>query len=642
MSTVDNFDRLLRKVGKLSSRADIVAAWADWQLDHPDWTPDELGPRLAVLRSLPGLARYVDEAVKAKAPAKPTPQASQGPTSGMDDGLPLEHWLIDNDCPEGWVVEMGKLFGYHLAGPSVFKRPAKGALVQVAPAPIAVIARSADADTGAVTLTLAWRYAGHWRSATVPRRQALTRDGLLELAGEGLPVTQGSATALAEWLGACDMAIRTEPGQSLGRLGWLPDGSGFAPWSAAVVPPGLGERDALRTYEPGGTWEGWREGVWQRVAGHRAEIAVLTSLAAPLLHVCKATGWTLDLGYKRGAGKTSAQYAAASVWTSRQGIVTWPKTWAAARSTVEFRTDIPAILDDTKNLGQAGFALAKDLLYQVAGEQAQPLGSAGGGTRATRILRTLVISSGETPIADHLQNAQGAAFRILTLGDRPFPEGYGEGVRGIERATRAHYGHAGRRLVEWLTENRHRWDAIADRYVWHVERLAKGASDDAGRIGGRMALLYVAAEVAEQALGIRPSIQVIDDFGRHVLGGTAERDVPREALRHVRSYLAARPSQVVGWVQPGQLKQPYLAHQYMGGVLELIVEPLDKILTEGGYVPAEIRRQWADAGWLDRTSKGRDGRPRTSALRSIDGRNTRVVPIRAEVLAGDDGTEEAS
>lgn len=637
MSTVDSFDRLLRKVGKLSSRADIVAAWAEWQLDHPDWTPDELGPRLAVLRSLPGLARYVDDATKAKAPAKPQPQAAQN--TGVVDEVTLDAWLCDQGCPNQWIPDARRPFGYHLAGPGIYRRPAKGALVLVAGAPVVVVSRSIDADTDAVTLLLAWRYAGRWRSATVPRRQALTRDGLLELAGDGLPVTQATATLLADWLGAIDMELQSEPGQSLGRLGWLPDGSGFAPWSAAVVAPGLGERDALRTYEPSGTWEGWIEGVWRRVAGHRAEIAVLTSLAAPLLHVCRATGWTLDLGFKRGSGKTSAQYAAASVWTSRQGIVTWPKTWAAARSTVEFRTDIPAILDDTKNLGQAGFALAKDLLYQVAGEQAQPLGSAGGGTRATRILRTLVISSGETPIADHLQNAQGAAFRILTLGDRPFPEGHGEGVRGVERATREHYGHAGRRLVEWLTENRHRWDAIADRYVWHVERLAKGASDDAGRIGGRLALLYVAAEVAEQALGIRPSTQVIDDFGAHVRGGTAERDVPREALRHVRSYLAARPSQVVGWVQQGQLKQPYLAAQHMGGALELVVEPLDRILTEGGYVPAEIRRQWADAGWLDRVSKGRDGRLRTSALRSIDGRNTRVVPIRVEVLAGDDGSE---
>lgn len=629
---LEDFAKVVKRCNATPAAAARI--WADWQIEHPDWSPDELGAHLELLRMIPGMASAVDRAVQRQRSNKPKPaaQGSQEPSSGPQSFKTIPGWLMDAGCPDEWLTtdEHPVPNGWACASACLYKLNATGVPTLIAASPVAIVDRSIDADTETVCVDVVWRYAGRWTRATVRRRDALTRDGLLgPLLSQGLPVDQSTATELTKWLAACDAGLTSEPGQSLSRLGWLPDGSGYAPLTVRAIPPGDGERDVIRAYTTGGTWEEWREEVWNRVTGQRAEVAILASLAAPLLHVVQQSGWTLDLGFRRGSGKTTAQQAAASVWGSRRTIAPWPRTWAGMRSVAEFRSDIPAILDDTKNVGSE-WHLVKAFLYQVSSEESQVLGSAGGGTRSSRLLRTIVISSGESPIADHLQGADGASFRILTLGDRPFPSGFGQTVKAIERATREHYGHAGPRLVRWLIQRRHDWPKLAKRFQDHAARVGSGA-DDTGRLGDRLGLLYLAADLAEEALGLRPSPAVLDAFTKHALGGQADRDMAAEALRHVIAHLTARPAQVVGWGAKEQ-KQPYLAAQgtvmdARGSDLLLIASELGPILEAGGYDPREIRRAWLDRGWLARTDTGRDGRPRTDVVARIENRPTRVVPV---------------
>jgi hypothetical protein len=628
---LEDFEKVVKRCSSLPAAAGRI--WADWQIANPDWSPDTLGAHLELLRMVPGMASAVDRAIARQRANKPkaAAQGSQEP-SGPQAFKTIPGWLMDAGCPDEWLTTDDHPVpnGWACAVGRLYKVGPTGTSTLIAAAPVAIVGRSVDADTETVCVDVVWRYAGRWTRSTVRRRDALTRDGLLgPLLSQGLPVDQSTATDLTKWLAACDAALSAEPGQSLSRLGWLPDGTGFAPLTVRAIPPGDGERDVIRGYTAGGTWDAWHEEVWLRVTGQRAEIAILASLAAPLLHVVQQPGWTLDLGFRRGSGKTTAQQAAVSVWGSRRTLTPWPRTWAGMRSVAEFRSDVPAILDDTKNVG-ANWHLVKDFLYQVSSEESQVLGSAGGGTRSSRLLRTIVISSGESPIADHLQGADGASFRILTLGERPFPSGFGQTVKAIERATREHYGHAGPRLVHWLIRKRETWPALARRFRDHSTRIGSGA-DDTGRLGDRLALLYLAADLAEEALGLRPSPAVLEAFTRHALGGQADRDMAAESLRHVVSYLNARPAQVMGWnVVP--MRQPYLAAQGTpmdprGSELLLVASELGPILESGGYDPREIRRAWLDRGWLGRTEIGKDGRPRTDVVARVDGRPTRVVPV---------------
>lgn len=610
-----------------STPDDVIALLAEDALaELAAYSDDELALDLARARRIHGAASTADllrTTIRGRRKAAPPPLRE----AARPDGL--RAWLAAQGCPHLPDGD-AHVSGYALAPTGAIVTGSKTPEV-VSLAPIAVVGRAVDPETHRVALHVTWSYHGQWSVRTVDRASAVTRDGVLALAAEGAPVDQSNATAVARWLGACDLALDVPDAACLGRMGWLPDGAGFA-WGAtaigaavSVLAPGQGEREELDRYQTGGTLAGWIEGVWNQCAGYPAEVVLLASLAAPLLHVVGSTGWTLDIGGPRGSGKTTAQHAAGSVWGSVL-LVPWPRTWAGMRSTVEFRADMPAILDDTKNA--SSWAQVQDLLYQVAGERSQVLGSAGGGTRAGRLVRTIVISTGESMIAEHLQDAQGAAYRILSLGQRPFPAGARALVTGCESAARAHYGHAGPALVRWLIEHRADWPALAAR--WHdlsTTIAAAHPGDDAGRLAPRLALLHLAAELAETALGLRSSGDALKAFQRHSLGGVVDRDAPREGLDYLVSYLSARPSQVVGYVVDRELVQPYLAQRLDNGPLSVVVSELPRILEAAGYDHAELRRQWQERGWLERAEPGR-----TDCRTYIRGQRVRVVEIRADAL----------
>lgn len=593
---------------------------------------DELAFDLARARKITGASRLVDQLRSTLRSAR---RSAPQPLREASSGYSLRAWLVGCGCPSEWLpVGDAQIRAPWAIKPGCVSDVSGKNEVVIAAAPIAVVGRMHDPETDRVSLLVAWSYHGRWHRRAVDRSAAVSRDGVLALAAAGAPVDQASASYVAQWLGACDLALDTAALPALSRMGWLPDGTGYA-WGGTaigapvtVLPPGGGEREELARYRPGGTWEGWVAGVWQRSVGYPAEVVILASLAAPLLHAVGSLGYTLDIGGPRGTGKTTAQHAAESVWGSSL-VVPWPRTWAGMRSTVEFRADLPTILDDTKHCGGA-WHLVKDLLYQVASERSQVLGSAGGGTRAGRMVRTLVISTGEAPIAEHLQDAQGAAFRILTLGRPPYPPGSNALVVAVEDARREHYGHAGPRLVRWLVEHRAEWDGLRDRWRTLTERLmTRHAGDDAGRLAPRLALLELASELAVSVLGLRPSSHALGAFAEHALGGVVERDVPAEALRWTLSYLASRPTQVVGYVEDRHQTYPLLAQRIDAGPLSILVSELPRILEANGYDPTEIRKQWLERGWLARTEPGR-----TDCRAIVRGQRARVVEVDPAALAG--------
>lgn len=602
--------------------------------------PSALLRPLTHLRAVQGCAVLVDRlerAIRAERKLAPTRlrvvEDGEGVSmvAALDAGGCPQLPDADYPVPQGWTIGPG--------GVQRLRHSPDGSteVVQVARDMIAVLARSEDDETEQASVTLAWRYAGRWRIRTVARRTIATRDGVLSLADAGAPVEQQTASLLTGYLCACDAAISTPPGRSLRRLGWSSDGTSYL-WGEiaigepmALIPPGDGEAMEARRYCSGGTWDGWVDQVWRPSVLHPAEVVILTSLAAPLLRVLRVQGWTLDIGMREGTGKTTSQQAAASVWGDRV-MVPWPKTWAGMRETVEFRADIPAILDDTKHVLRArdGVRQVQDLLYQVAGDRSQVLGAQGGGTRAGRMIRTLAISSGEAPIADYLADAQGASRRILTIDDAPYPPGRLDLVQRVESGSATHYGHAGPSLVRWLLEHRDGWDELRRRYDHHVlRRAAQGETDSAGRLAQRIALLDVVAEVIDEALGLRASAEALDRFAAHVMAGIVERDQPLEALRHTVSWLSGRPSSVVGWGWDHRSPTPILAAA-VGGQLQILPDTLDTCLRAGGWDPREIRRHWCDRGWSVTYSDGRT--LRRTVRRSIGGRSCQVVELTPDAV----------
>lgn len=467
---------------------------------------------------------------------------------------------------------------------------------------IAIVGRAVDAETNDSQVTLAWLYAGRWVESTVSRVIAVDARALIQLAGQGAPVDSRTSGAVVAWLREQEHAAAHLPTRaSLGRLGWLPGGAGYLlgleSIGADVVlqAPGQGERDHAAAYVVAGTDDAWRSDVWPLVKDYPAGVAVLASFAAPLLMALDAPGWTLDIGGETSIGKTTAARAAASVYGRPTSVVTpWPKTWAAAREAVAFRSFLPTLLDDTKNLS-GRWDIGKELVYAAADRISQPLGDPRGGTRRAREVRTILISTGESALISHCGDARGAAARILPLTRSLWPEGMGDVVRSVHPAVARCHGAIGRTWLRYLFTKRALWPAWEQAYRNACDRLTKDAPDEvAARVAQYVAQLQITATLLRSGIGLDVPESLLVIAAELAADGAPQRDTPRLAWEYLQAYGAARPS---SWHGADNAREPFIGATGTGWTA-WYPEHLRRALEDGGYPPDDVLSSWESRGWL--------------------------------------------
>lgn len=514
--------------------------------------------------------------------------------------------------------------GYAVDDSGIWREREDGDAVRVCAVPLAVVGRSVAIDGSRVRLTLAWPYGGRWRVESVSRAHALSGRSLLEALGDaGIPCDGATAAGLASWIAAAEHAADDvlPESRSMDHLGWTPDMTGYALSSHSLgdpvdlVPPGDGEAQAGYG-ETAGDLAGWIREVWDPLSRHPGAIAVLASLAAPLLAIIDTPhGFTLELAAPKGRGKSTAAEAAASAWGAPGRVVLkWPKTYPGARVSCVFRCDVPTFFDESQNVRKDSTILA-DALYLVGGTAVQPLGAAGGGTRAQGRVRTILISTGEARAADRCADAPGALSRLISINADPIAPGQRALVQRITQGVRTHYGHAGPAFVSWLIAHRHEWPRIRARYATLLEHQQTTApDDDAARVGAHLAVLHLAAELAQEALRIVVPPAVLRAGGAAVAESAGERDVPLTALREAHGWWIARRQSAAGSVVAHGVRIGWDADRVNDGrgdataiegvcgsgsePIAWLPDALKRALAELGYLPAMIIRSWGERGWL--------------------------------------------
>jgi len=573
-------------------------------------------------RGLGSLAASVQAAVALARPT-PDPGTTNGPTRQpgaltVTAALGAAGYPGASDLPPLPVPA-----GYRFDASGIWREREDGDAVRVCAVPLAVVGRSVGIGTGRVRLTLVWPYGRCWRVESAARAHALSGRSLLEALGDaGIPCDGSTAAGLASWIAAAEHAADAvlPESRSQDHLGWTPDLTGFALSSGTLgehvefVPPGEG--DAQAGYgKTAGNIDGWKSEVWTPLSPHPGALAVIASLAAPLLRLVGADhGFTVEYAAGPGTGKTTAGDAAASVWGDPKDVVLkWPKTYAGSREAIKVRRGVPTSYDESQNVRRDSTLIA-DTLYLVGGTAVQPLGAAAGGTRAQGSVETILISTGEARAADRCNDAPGALARLISIGDPAIAPGNRDLVHRIKVGSSTHYGHAGPAFVRWLLANRGEWPRIRARYDQLLAWQRDTAADDAAaRVGAHLALLYLASELATEALGIVVPPAVLQAGGAAVVDRATERDVPLTALRDAHGWWVARRQGAAGSVVVHGARIGWDAERVNEGRAEVeridgvtgsgdpiawLPEALRKALSELGYQPASIIRSWGERGWL--------------------------------------------
>lgn len=406
----------------------------------------------------------------------------------------------------------------------------------------------------------------HTRLVSAEELHATVAQFTGSLAKEGLRVERGRGDDLADYLNGCDDLPKV---LSVDRSGWqevsgrrvfvLPDRTVGDTGGEAVILTGT----STAAFATRGELDDWVQGVGILVRGHsRPMLMVSAAFASVLLGLLEREGSGLHSYGPSSMGKSAVIEAAASVWGkgATDGYVhTWRSTSNGLEAVAAMHSDLPLCLDE---LGQADPRDVATSAYQFSAGVGKNRATKEGRLQSPQSWRTLVLSTGEMPLPDKLQEdgKRPMAGQLIRLLDVPADAGLGFGAfdhggasgdakalaDAIKHAARTHYGTAGPEFVRRLIEKGETevvGEAEAAITAFARNHVPPDADGQVRRAADTFALVGHAGELAI-ALGVLPW-QVGDALGAAVTcfeawleirGGVGSHEVP-EAIERIRSFI---------------------------------------------------------------------------------------------------------
>ena len=503
-------------------------------------------------------------------------------------------------------------------------------------------------------VTLRWAEGKQWDELMMGRASATSSKGLQEVgAAAGAPVTSANALALTRYLDAFETSNMDALPSALvtHRMGWQPNGA-FV-WGTTS----FGSFDKVELLDPHKASD-WRtigdEDGWRRAFGVVSGLplmvlAVIASVAAPLLHILDQEGFIVDWSGETSHGKTTALNIAASVWGSpeREAPAGPMGQWASAkgssvghRGAAAFRHSLPLILDDTKT-GQRD--VIAQCAYELPAGRDASRGDRDGTERVPSTWRTVILSCGEARLSSFTQ-AGGARARVLDVVGAPMgPKTEANGARAehVKSLLLANFGHLGPQVV---TELLARPDYYRARFSIHRNHRGAALAGAARRVAVHLAVLDTARELAEAAGMPTPKCDPVGFAAECIAAGASTADPPTEALRSVLTWLASIPHRVHGCEPDGR----HQGVEYVGAwakdtawrEIYLVEQTLKEQLDRMGYDSASVMEAWASRKWRRLDGKGKNPQAR-GAFGDPKQRPRLVAILRSAVVdIGDDERDE--
>ena len=223
-------------------------------------------------------------------------------------------------------------------------------------------------------------------------------------------------------------------------------------------------------YGAAGTLDGWKEIPALCAGNARLVFALCLAFAGPLLRLTGTEGGGFSLEGESSCGKTTALQVAASVWGGPAHVRTWRATDNGLEGMAALHNDGLLILDE---VGQVNGRVLSEVAYMLANGSGKTRAGRDSLLRRSQRWRLLYLSSGEVGLADKLnevglRSRAGQETRFVGV---PVDREHLAGLHGLPDAgaladrlkalAAAHYGHAGRAFLDWLTRDVDRSRATA-------------------------------------------------------------------------------------------------------------------------------------------------------------------------------------
>lgn len=404
--------------------------------------------------------------------------------------------------------------------------------------PIMPTERLVNIDTGEEKLRVSFYKGKYWRDFIASKLDLFDASKVIKYSALGVSVTSKSAKLLSEFL--CDIETLNPDlipeTESVGRLGYIGDGSQFSPYVENLIFDGEANyRNIYNAISSKGNKSLWfAEAKKCRSESLTAQIMLAASFASPLLNKLGCLPFFVHLwGVESGTGKTVALMLAASVWGDPdvgQYIQTFNSTQVSCERTAAFLNNIPLCIDELQ-LSKDSHGHSKFDVYQLAQGVGRGRGNRAGGIDTVPTWSLCILTTGESPIVQASAGA-GAVNRVIDIECRASESVIKDGFT-TSAIIKQNYGFAGREFIEAMTD-----DVLQEaqtRYREMFKQLSCGDSTEKQAMAA--AMLIVADELADKHIFKSGKVLTVGDI-IGFLKDKSEVSAGQRAYNYLCDYIA--------------------------------------------------------------------------------------------------------
>lgn len=491
--------------------------------------------------------------------------------------------------------------------------------------PIMPVERLVNIDTGEEKLRVAFYKGKYWRDFIASKRDLFDSSKIIQFSALGVSVTSKSSKLLSEFL--CDVETLNPDiipeTESVGRLGFIGDGSQFSPYVDNLIFDGEANyRNIYDAVSSKGDYTLWlAEAQKCRTESLTAQIMLAASFASPLLNKIGCLPFFVHLwGVESGTGKTVALMLAASVWGDPdigQYIQTFNSTQVSCERTAAFLNNIPLCIDELQ-LSKDSHGHSKFDVYQLAQGVGRGRGNRAGGIDKVTTWSLCILTTGESPIVQASAGA-GAVNRVVDIECRASESVIKDGFT-TSAIVKQNYGFGGKQFIEELTD-----DVIEQaqiRYRELFKQLSSGDSTEKQAMAA--AMLLVADELADKFIFQSGKVLTVEEISGF-LKEKSEVSAGQRAYNFLCDWVAINASRFQTLDNNGE---------FWGKVDEaenkvyIVSTVFRKALTDNGFDERAVI-SWLRSNYLIEPDK--DGK--SSKKTSVDGHRARYIVMElAEVI----------
>jgi hypothetical protein len=400
---------------------------------------------------------------------------------------------------------------------------------------------------------------GAVRTEWVPRNIIASKQKIIALASRGVPVHEGNASAVLNYLDAAlhhlatqkpearlALAARTGSYKLSGdRTAWLVGSTYVGPADTLITADPRGLHSSTQGLGCRGAFTDWLEvysDIYSR--GPIPRFLLGSSFVAPLLKIIGVRTFIIHHWGASGSGKTAvAKFAMSAYGDPDKLMQTFNRTDKSFIELFRYMDDIPVMFDELQASKVSDHAA---LIYNLTLEKGRGRASREGGLQSeVSSWSTLVRMTGEEPIIgkDGI-DLGGQANRVIQISAEILTPEEGLGLHQFIK--RGNYGHAGIEFLRRLEQIVNAEEGVAqlnDLFMGIDHAIRAGSSVATYARGTQLAAVALAQALShffffdaplDRALDI--AIQDAIEVGRHIYKDEDKDDLVTKALTFLREH----------------------------------------------------------------------------------------------------------